>query len=54
MDNPVEEVQAMQLMGTSGMVGIHADGEQEWKMWNAEPTMPSTAADMDPRTWGGA
>jgi hypothetical protein len=51
--NPVEEVRAMQLMGTNVMVGIHSDGEQEVRLWNSEPTAPETAADMDPRTWGG-
>lgn len=52
-NNPVEEVRAMQLMGTNVMVGIHSDGKQEVRMWNSEPTAPETAADMDPRTWGG-
>jgi hypothetical protein len=53
LDNPVEEVRSMSLMGTNAMVGIHADGEEELRLWNSSPINPSTAADMDPRTWGG-
>jgi hypothetical protein len=53
MENPVEEVRSMSLLGTNVMVGIHADGTQEVRTWNANPINPQTASDVDPRLIGG-
>lgn len=49
----VEKVDNVQLMGTNVMVGTYADGAEELRLWNSSPLNPRTAADMDPRTWGG-
>ena len=40
-------------MGTNVMVGIHANGSEELRLWNSSPINPETASDMDPRVWGG-
>ena len=52
-ERSVQEVKSVQLMGTNVMVGIHANGSEELRLWNSSPINSETASDMDPRVWGG-
>lgn len=49
MNQNPEEVRSMGVRGASVMVGLHADGDEELRIWECQPVNPRTAADWD---WG--